>query len=39
MNALVEADDVAALALWLASADARNVAGTTLLVAGGYSAG
>jgi NAD(P)-dependent dehydrogenase (short-subunit alcohol dehydrogenase family) len=38
MNALIEPEDVAAAALWLASDEARQVTGTVLTVDGGFTA-
>ncbi len=38
MNALIEPEDVARSAVWLASDDARQVTGTTLTVDGGFTA-
>jgi NAD(P)-dependent dehydrogenase (short-subunit alcohol dehydrogenase family) len=38
MNALIEPDDIAGAALYLAGDDARQVTGTTLTVDGGFSA-
>jgi NAD(P)-dependent dehydrogenase (short-subunit alcohol dehydrogenase family) len=38
MNSLIEADDVAAAAAWLASDGTRHVTGSIITVDGGYSA-
>ncbi|MBW5486527.1 mycofactocin-coupled SDR family oxidoreductase [Streptomyces bambusae] len=38
MNALIEPQDIAGAALWLAGDDSRQVTGTTLTVDGGFSA-
>jgi NAD(P)-dependent dehydrogenase (short-subunit alcohol dehydrogenase family) len=38
MNALMEPEDIAGAALWLAGDDSRRVTGTTLTVDGGFSA-
>ncbi|MEV5242003.1 SDR family oxidoreductase [Streptomyces cinnamoneus] len=38
MNALIEPDDIAGAAVWLAGNDSRQVTGTTLTVDGGFSA-
>jgi NAD(P)-dependent dehydrogenase (short-subunit alcohol dehydrogenase family) len=38
MNRLIEPDDIAGAAVWLAGDDSRQVTGTTVTVDGGFAA-